>query len=550
MMDDPENEFMIKRIRFHDIGTCMLMQNENGPCPLLALSNVLFLRGALTPPHPDLPKIHISELTAMLAEYMLETNQPSETDAELRANQQQNLQDGMSLFPKLQRGLDVNVKFNAVDAFEYSEDLLLFDLLNVRLLHGWLLDPQDRATCAAVGNLTYNQVVERIIEYQSPSSGNEQQAEAPSGAPTAMMGEPVQPAAAQVHPKPEHQQEDEEFQRALALSMVVDGTAMAAPPAQSSPSPSPPADRGDQLTDTGTGAAALGEGVPATRTEGEAPSGSESALSFDPFPTVPGSAAGDAPVAKKEPPSRPDDTVAAPSSRSRSTETIIREGLLLQEWLQGSASQLSYHGLERLHAELSESELCVFFRNNHFATLTKHAGELYLLVTDLGYAREPLIVWERLNQIDGDSTLCTSSFDRVDESQTATATEALSAAAFEVQFAEAEAARAAEASRAGGFGGEGYPGAGACTADEAGYFAADRVDADMALAMQLQREEEAMLQRVETREREQQQQAQGDAQARRDGEDRHGREMLPAQAQRQGRPRTQPAPRGGGCVVQ
>jgi hypothetical protein len=231
-----------------------------------------------------------------------------------------------------------------------------------------------------------------------------------------------------------------------------------------------------------------------------------------------------------------------PAARSRSPETIIREGIILQEWLQGSASQLSYHGLERLHAELSESELCVFFRNNHFATLTKHAGELYLLVTDLGYAREPLIVWERLNQIDGDSTLCTSSFDRVDESQTATATEAASAAAFEVQFAEAEAARAAEASRGGDFGG-------ARNAVDACYFAVEGEDADMALAIQLQREEEAMLRRREAREREQQP-AQSYAQPRRDEEERQGQEMLAAPTQRPGRPRTQSAPRGGGCVLQ
>ena len=46
----------------------------------------------------------------------------SESDEELRANQQQNIADGMSLFPKLARGLDVNVGFTGIDAFEYSED--------------------------------------------------------------------------------------------------------------------------------------------------------------------------------------------------------------------------------------------------------------------------------------------------------------------------------------------------------------------------------------------------------------------------------------------
>ena len=43
------------------------------------------------------------------------------------------------------------MRFDAVDGLEYSEDLLIFDLLRVRLLHGWLVDPQDTATAAAVG---------------------------------------------------------------------------------------------------------------------------------------------------------------------------------------------------------------------------------------------------------------------------------------------------------------------------------------------------------------------------------------------------------------
>lgn len=47
---------------------------------------------------------------------------------------------------------------------------------------------------------------------------------------------------------------------------------------------------------------------------------------------------------------------------------------------------------------LADEELCVFFRNNHFNTLYKHNGELYILVTDQGYAQEA-IVWEKLNQV-------------------------------------------------------------------------------------------------------------------------------------------------------
>ena len=42
--------------------------------------------------------------------------------------------------------------------------------------------------------------------------------------------------------------------------------------------------------------------------------------------------------------------------------------------------------------------------------MTKHAGLLYLLVTDLGYANTPEIVWEKLDNIDGDTMYCTEEF--------------------------------------------------------------------------------------------------------------------------------------------
>jgi hypothetical protein len=52
---------------------------------------------------------------------------------------------------------------------------------------------------------------------------------------------------------------------------------------------------------------------------------------------------------------------------------------------------------------LAEESLSVFFRNNHFATITKMNGVLYLLVTDLGYANVPDVMWEKLDGIDGDT---------------------------------------------------------------------------------------------------------------------------------------------------
>jgi hypothetical protein len=64
-----------------------------------------------------------------------------------------------------------------------------------------------------------------------------------------------------------------------------------------------------------------------------------------------------------------------------------------------------------LHEYVKEGDMVVFFRNNHFNTLTKHTdGHLYLLVTDFGYADVTSVVWEKLDVIDGDTEYVTGDF--------------------------------------------------------------------------------------------------------------------------------------------
>lgn len=54
----------------------------------------------------------------------------------------QNISDSMTVLPKLSTGLDVNVRFTGVSDFEYTPECIVFDLLNIPLYHGWLVDPQ------------------------------------------------------------------------------------------------------------------------------------------------------------------------------------------------------------------------------------------------------------------------------------------------------------------------------------------------------------------------------------------------------------------------
>ncbi|CAG8718738.1 25573_t:CDS:2 [Dentiscutata erythropus] len=80
----------------------------------------------------------------------------------------------------------------------------------------------------------------------------------------------------------------------------------------------------------------------------------------------------------------------------------VRDALITSQFLDASKTQLTYHGLLTLSEALPPGNLCVFFRNNHFSTLYKHPqnSTLYILVTDAGFVNEHSVVWESLIDVD------------------------------------------------------------------------------------------------------------------------------------------------------
>ena len=86
-------------------------QNENGPCPLLALCNVLILSGRIKIPAGE-TVVTSTHLVDLLGACLIESRCDAQLTPGERANYEQNIQDAMAVFPNLQTGLDVNVKFN------------------------------------------------------------------------------------------------------------------------------------------------------------------------------------------------------------------------------------------------------------------------------------------------------------------------------------------------------------------------------------------------------------------------------------------------------
>lgn len=64
-----------------------------------------------------------------------------------------------------------------VGDFEFTPECGIFDLLSIKLYHGWLFDPQCVEYKDAVGNLSYNQLVEKIVASKETSNDSDLSAE-------------------------------------------------------------------------------------------------------------------------------------------------------------------------------------------------------------------------------------------------------------------------------------------------------------------------------------------------------------------------------------
>ncbi len=61
--------------------------------------------------------------------------------------------------------LSLRCFFFSVDKFEYTRECIIFDLLNIQLFHGWVIDPQDieLRMIVTADAPSYNQLVEKMI---------------------------------------------------------------------------------------------------------------------------------------------------------------------------------------------------------------------------------------------------------------------------------------------------------------------------------------------------------------------------------------------------
>ena len=100
MADEEEEVYRLKASKYGTRNVSIIMQGANGPCPLIALANVLLLRGKIVL-NADYGRVAFGDLLALVADHLCASNPPVKDDAEREANRQQQISDVIAILPKL-----------------------------------------------------------------------------------------------------------------------------------------------------------------------------------------------------------------------------------------------------------------------------------------------------------------------------------------------------------------------------------------------------------------------------------------------------------------
>jgi ubiquitin carboxyl-terminal hydrolase MINDY-1/2 len=359
-----EIEFNLKSVRFFGRQCMILCQNQNGPCPLLAIANVLILQSVIHF-NVDRQVVNLHALSEIVANAFVEKGLSQGTESESRKDsKQQQLDSALNMIPSMARGLDLNVCFSSVTSFEFTEEISVFDALDIPLLHGWVLDPQDTITYSVVQrNNSYNHLMFKLVEYRSL----QERISSPrkfieSGSKTTNFS--LDATSIPAHPTGSSEEE--------SCVTVVDSLDSI---------------RNIKVDNNSATAYSIFEGVSSAKNPDLKLL--DTTLGADKMTSASSSSCGGG--------TRP--TVS--QDLSTEDQQLLREGRIIESFLASTASQLTHLGLEALHQHISDEQFAVFFRNNHFSTMFRYQGNLYLLVTDLGYQHETSVIWERLDGIDG-----------------------------------------------------------------------------------------------------------------------------------------------------
>ncbi|TFK50184.1 DUF544-domain-containing protein [Heliocybe sulcata] len=142
----------------------IITQNFNGPCSFIAICNILLLRDKIEILPPDRTTVSYEMLSQLVAEYLL-MNCP---DVDISA--------ALSIMPKTTKGMDLNPVFTGASSFRPAGDgsggeLKLFEQADIKLVHGWLVDPDSPEHPVVSRVQDYDSAVNLIVEADVVTQG-------------------------------------------------------------------------------------------------------------------------------------------------------------------------------------------------------------------------------------------------------------------------------------------------------------------------------------------------------------------------------------------
>ncbi|CCH59343.1 hypothetical protein TBLA_0B05100 [Henningerozyma blattae CBS 6284] len=129
--------FQTKNIQINGVPHKIILQNENGPCALIALVNVLLLSPAHRPAAQLLVTL-VNQSNTISLDSLVQTL--SELGLYAHGSSTDDISSLLQLLPKLHKGLVIDPAFNG--SFTDTKEMALFRLFGVGMVHGWVIDPQ------------------------------------------------------------------------------------------------------------------------------------------------------------------------------------------------------------------------------------------------------------------------------------------------------------------------------------------------------------------------------------------------------------------------
>ncbi|KAG8798702.1 hypothetical protein FRC18_008567, partial [Serendipita sp. 400] len=140
----------------------IVTQNTNGPCSFIAICNILILRGAIAILPPDRRSVTYEYLASLVGDYLVNTALNVDLDVVF------------SILPKTQFGMDLNPLFTGISSFRpggEGGELKLFDLAGIKLVHGWIADPDSSEHAVLSKTEDYDTSMDAIVAADIAMSG-------------------------------------------------------------------------------------------------------------------------------------------------------------------------------------------------------------------------------------------------------------------------------------------------------------------------------------------------------------------------------------------